>query len=367
MVAHIASSDKKNQSTPHSNTGSKCQPTLDTTLAAHCDYLVCCGKIQIEELIKALWATFGVNFDFVRGLPGVRGRHYETILKSPQGIELAFSANKENAAKTVYRLSIPGKPLSHIHQHQLAKLGRFLLNSDCRCTRFDWCIDDFSKQLCLDSIARCAKAGNVVGARKWRDIRSTGRNQAEQGRTVYLGAVQSERLIRAYDKEVESNGEIKSFRFETQWRNSYAHEAFTQYFGETDSKVATNTLSRLAVGSVRFIRRHSKVASRCPTVGWWAKFIKRVGGATKMSVRRLHPLISDKIRWIESQVMGTLAVISRVKGFDDTINWLERQIREKAAHLSSMQSCYTFTCFDRLVVERGDFIDWMVIQEWDKI
>lgn len=367
MVEHQASSKQKSSSTLHSNTGSKQQGTTAVTLAAHCDYLVCCGKIQVEELIKAIWATFGTNFDFGNVLPGVRGRHYQFILKSPQGIELAYTVNTENAAKTVYRLSIPGKPLSHIHQHQLAKLGRFLLNSDSYCTRFDWSIDDFSKQLCLDSIANFAKQNNISGARKWRDIRSTGRTTEEQGRTIYLGATQSERLIRIYDKNVESGGKIDSIRFEVQWRNTYAQEAFSRYFGEVDSEKATLSISKLAVGSVRFIRRSSMVVSRCPNVGWWDKFIKRVGGSTKMSVRRLQPLISEKIRWIESQVVATLAVISRVKGFDGTINWLERLIREKAGKLSSMQSSFVSTCYDRLIVEKGDFIDWMVIQEWDKV
>lgn len=367
MVTHTTTHKQKSHSTPHSNTGSKQQPTPATTLAAHCDYLVCCGKIQVEELIKAIWATFGTTFDYTGALPGTRGRYYQSILKSPQGIELAYTINKENAAETVYRLSIPGKPLSHIHQHQLSKFGRFLHHSNSRCTRFDWSIDDFSRKLCLDSIASCAKKGDVIGARKWRDIRSTGRNKEEQGRTVYLGATQSERLIRIYDKYVESNGKINSIRFEVQWRNSYAQEAFSQYFGTADAENATTIISKLAVGSIRFVRRTSVVASRCANVGWWNEFVKRVGGATKMSVRRLHPLISDKIRWVESQVMGTLAVITKVKGFDDTMNWLERQIREKAGKLTSMQSCYTFTCYDRLIVEKGDFIDWMVIQEWDRV
>lgn len=357
----------ENVATPHSNTGSNEQPTTVSTISSHCDFLVVCGVGAVEEFVKAIWATFGTNFDWAGAKPGTRGRYYATILKSSQGIELAFTPNPTDATKTIYRLSIPGKPLQHARADQLSKLGRFLVKSGSRCTRFDWCIDDFNRRLPLDSIARVLKAGHVQGARQWRDIRSTGRTSQEQGRTIYIGSTQSERLVRIYDKEVESNAEIKSIRFEVQWRNNMAQKAFTEFFGSPTQTDTVALLNRYAVGSIRFYKPEKAVPSRCANLAWWENFVSRVGGSTKMSVSRLQTLISDKIHWVEEQVVGALAIISRVKGFDNTTNWLERIIRDKISKLSPAQEAYIQTVRDRLTIGRGDFDDWMVLQSWDKI
>ncbi len=357
----------KSSSTPHSNTGSNRQEPRESGIAAHPDYLVLCGKGNIQELIEALWAVFGVNFDHAGAKPGTRGRYYSCILRSAQTIELAYLKDDRSQTDHLFRLSIPGKPLAHVRPEELSKLGRFCLARQYRCTRLDWAIDDYERTLSLDRIAAECSAGSYIGASSYRDYKSQVKGAKQCGRTIYIGSPQSDKQVRIYDKSVESSGEIDSIRYEVQWRGRLAAETFSILFQGGDRVQAYQSLSNLAVGAIGFVWRSSSVLSRCPVKEWWGAFVARVGEAVKLSVRRLQPMISEKKHWVEYQVAGTLAIISQCKGFDDTLNWLERLIRERLATMPPAGVMYCKSWFDRVKVESGEFDDWMVLQDWDRV
>jgi DNA relaxase NicK len=352
--------------TPHSNTGSNRQSPHGGITDAHLDYLVVCGSGDIEELLMAIRAVFGTCFDFEKAYPGTRGRYYATILKSSQGIELAYDSDSPNLQQRVFRLSIPGLPLSHVRPEELHKLGRYLIRLGVRCTRFDWAIDDWSRSLPLDSIEEACAVGNYTGARTYRIIRSAGRQQQKLGRSIYFGSPQSDKQVRIYDKEVESGGEVPTIRYEVQWRDELAHHAFSQYFSQSLSPDNIGGLSNLALGAIGFIDRISEVAARCPLLSWWADFLELLSASpVKLSVRRIQPMVSSKWRWMERQVAGTVALLTACCGFDDTFNRLERLVREKLAHLSSSARSFIQTYYDRQNMECATFEDIMSISAWD--
>jgi hypothetical protein len=355
--------------TPHSNTGSDRQTGADDTgLSGHPDYLVVVGITNIKELIQAIWAVFGTNFDYSGAKPGTRGNHYSIILKSAQTIELAYDHDPLNPNLPCrFRLCIPGAPLSHVRPEELAKLGRYLLHNGCRSTRFDYAIDDFDRQLSIQEIIDCCESGDYAGAQCWRSYRSQRSRESRVGQTIYLGSSQSDKQIRIYDKYVESRGAINSIRYEVQWRDRLAHIAFEKFFTPTSRSDANSLLSKLAVGAIDFISRCSEILSRCPRKSFWAEFLQRIGQPIKISMRRIQPMISDKKRWIEHQVVGTLALISSCQGLASTLDWLYREIIAVRERDSPGAVAWRDTWRDRVLVESGQFEDWQVIQGWDAI
>lgn len=358
---------KNSPATPHSNTGSVLQSPTDTGVRGHLDYLVVVGVGDVTELARAVWSVFGTNFDWNGAKGGARGKYYEAIVKSAQGIEIAYTTTSREDGYAEFRLSIPGAPLQHVHSSQTAKLGRYLYRNGYRCTRFDWAIDDFEHLLCMDELSSACERGDYSGAQSHRYFQRQKRGGYEIGRTIYLGSSQSDKQVRIYDKNVESKGAVNSIRYEVQWRDGLAQAAFEEFFSTSGCEEGERCLSSLAVGAVSFYRRRNPVLHRSTPLETWTEFVGRVGSASKLSARRIQPMISDKIRWIESQVAGTIGLISKIKGFDVTFNWLERIVREKIASMSTSAIAYVDTWRDRLQVERGDFDDWMVITEWERV
>jgi DNA relaxase NicK len=339
----------------------------DSGIQSHLDYLVVVGQGDITECCRAIWSVFGTNFDWDGAHPGFRGHYYEVILKSAQGIEIAFNSLPDSPNHGIFRISIPGAPLQHVRQSELHKLGRYFLRSSCRCTRFDWAIDDHDYILDLDEIVSACQQWRYSGAKSHRYFQRQKKGEYQVGRTIYLGSSQSDKQVRIYDKNVESKGAINSIRYEIQWRDGLANAAFEKYFSIGHPDIAAREISINAVGAICFYESMNDVLSRSTVLPMWSEFIKLVGGAYKLSARRIQPLISDKIRWIESQVGRTLAIISKIKGFDDTLNWLERLMRESLSKMPNSGVMYIKTWFDRLSVERGKFEDWMVVSSWETV
>jgi len=357
----------KASSTPHSNTGSPRQSTPDTGVRGHLDYLVVCGCGDILELERAVWSVFGTNFDWNGAKGGMRGHYYEMILKSAQSIELAINPLPDSPSHGNFRLSIPGQPLQHVHFHELLKLVGYLSRNRYNCTRFDWAVDDFDHSLSMDELADACERGDYSGANSHRYFQRKKRGHYEIGRTIYLGSSQSDKQIRIYDKNIESKGQVNSIRYEIQWRGILAAAAFKALSEVSATEEGCKKISMLALGGCHFYEKRNQVLSRSKSLANWEEFVRKVGGSVKLSARRVQPLISDKIRWVESQVVRTLALISQVKGFDDTINWLERRMREAAGKMPSSGIMYVKSWFDRISVEKGKFEDWMVISDWERV
>lgn len=353
--------------TPYSNTALPRQSTKPRDIEVGLDFLVVTGKTNITALVDAVWGTFGTNFDWQNSVSSARGRVYDVVVKSAQGIELAFNRNTNGDRACVYRLSIPGKPLNHVKEEKLTQFLQYLYEIKARATRVDWRIDLFSGELAIDDCVSACQRGDFRGAREWREIRSSKRGKQIIGRTVYIGSTNSSKMVRIYDKGAEQGVEYSWTRYEVQWREKHAAVAFKQILGSSDRRIDKQNMSNLAIGTIGFVGRENQVLSRCPILKFWSSFVEKVGVAKKITVEKLQTMISDKIHWVEHQVSSTIALISKAKGFDQTINWIESLIREKVANLSSRNQAYLDTWRDRIRVESADLRDWQIMRDWERV
>jgi hypothetical protein len=162
-------------------------------------------------------------------------------------------------------------------------------------------------------------------------------------------------MVRIYDKAVESRGAIPSVRFETQWRDDYATKLFYEIMACEGWASAQKMAVRYSLGSVDFIDRIDEVLSRCPRLEWWAEFLRFAGDTSRLSAPRVQPMVSDKKRWIENQVVGTIALICKCMGHAETWEWLSKEVQHKKEHLSSAAQAYYRSWLDRIAVESMEF------------
>jgi DNA relaxase NicK len=299
-------------------------------IEAHLDYLILCGTVSsMSELDSACWAAFGVRFLWSESRPGTHGRFYESNVVTSTGLLLSSTPSKI-PGQTDYRISIPGGVLQSTTEAKIRDFGRLFMSMGARCTRFDWAIDDFARQLDIDTVLAHCESGRTSGFVNYRYYRTGASGQKAVGTTLYLGSSQSDQMARIYDKNVESGGKINSIRFEIQVRDNIANSYFCDYFADGDVTEIFRKMCRRAIGKYRFVHNTSEVLSRCPDVDWWAEFVRRIGGQIKIRQRREQPQISDKKRWIERQVAGTLALLLKCLGVDNAIKWLVESIKYQA-------------------------------------
>lgn len=318
-------------SDPDANRGAARQDTHGTLpITGHLDYLVVVG--HCSDGCKSLEAQISKYFrstlkwDHVRG--ATMGKHYESVGRSSEGIILC--SNSLDNGLEEYRISIPGIPLGKIPASKLLLFGRWLLQGGARCTRFDWAVDDYNKYLSLDTISKALSDGNYARFASYKDVRSGARNLDAVGRTLYLGSMKSDRLIRIYDKEVESHGAVKSIRYEIQTRDELAHSYFCAYCSHDDAASAARSLSSSAIAAVDFVdRSQSSRLDRCERLDWWAAFVALVDEGIRIRSEKRSETLTRKKQWVERQVIGTLAIIKKCIGVTAFSSWLNGLIRDR--------------------------------------
>jgi Replication initiation factor len=329
------------------------------------DYLVVCGVVDsVPEIESILGAAFGSVFDWTASTPRTIGVRYDGYAVDALGVMVAWR-RVESLGRLAVRVSIPGKPLSHAGFERCRDACRAFLARGFYATRFDWAIDDFDRKLEISRLHESCRDGSMSGARNYTYMSSARVGSRDVGESLYLGSASSDKLVRIYDKKVESRGEIDSIRFEVQWRDKLAQAALLVYCREGASEDAVLELSQKSVGAVRFIERLSEVASRCPLVSWYADFVERVGGIMRHSVSRLQTTITDKMRWVSRSVVKTLALIYSWSGFENAEWWLSQQIRDAIANQSPRNTAYLETIRRRLAVGEMSYDDAATILSWD--
>jgi hypothetical protein len=134
-------------------------------------------------------------------------------------------------------------------------------------------------------------------------------------------------MIRFYDKDAESKGRIKSYRWEAQFKDELAQKYLTDWLAldkEGFEKNSPMLLFAMVVNRIKFVERGTeKNVNRMPLLDWWASFISGVHFQVRHSVQALETTYEQKRAWLEIQVAATLAVLKKVMG----INNFQRYVR----------------------------------------
>ena len=217
--------------TPSSNTGSKCQSGLFVAP----DFIQGVIKLPTTEDYKALMGSYADLYDDVivwhDETPSVHGVRFDASGLSARKAVFAYCPPSPERDYCYGWFSIPGSVIaSRGNDHFLALCKLFRSFETFRATRFDVALDDYDKSIGYAELSSAVHERNYSGFRGGRNIEGfDSKVRGSFGWTFYFGSPQSDKVLRVYDKSIESGGDIDAYRWEAQFRAEYAHAAFCAY------------------------------------------------------------------------------------------------------------------------------------------
>ena len=269
------------------------------------------GLEKFYEALEVLERSTGEKFQVKLDCPVTRGVKWDGIAISPNCCQLAY--RKLNEVNYQFWVSIPGTIWGTTPKIGWEKLCCYLhYQRDWNPTRLDLALDDYGKKLDLETVVSAVKSGKFAGARKFQLVESGERGKEQRGVAVVLGSASSDKRVTIYDKEVESQGKIKSIRIEVRLRDDLAKQAWNKLFWKfwEPSLVADYVL-----GALSFLERKDRHLSRAKILDWWGKFLSYVKASPK-KLKRLPKLrtVEKSLDWLRRQVAPTLTTLSRAAG-----------------------------------------------------
>jgi len=316
--------------TPLSNTGSNGKPPQ---IVARCHWLQGTfgnlGRELLNDLMAAIVQTFGDEFAVTEGVPAFHGIRYDNSAQSGHGIRLAWNMPNGDEPGRAW-LGIPGSALDLVGADAIHYLGQYLCYTlGMKVTRYDAAIDDFKRRVDPDHAIWAAMHGFLHGTKQ---VRMAGiSHQGKMAVTAYFGATSSDKIVRCYDKFIESEGEINAIRWEVQFRDELAHTAFIDFLTSGDGQDydgMARCLARQVTGAIDFKDPSSgRRAADQKRVSWWQQLQDEAGGAVRISVTRIKSSLAAKLRWLERQVAPCLAQIYDLSALQ--FNKIVKTLRQK--------------------------------------
>jgi hypothetical protein len=223
-----------------------------------------------------------------------------------------------------------------------------------KCTRIDLRLDWRSSAgvgLVDDVLASCER-GELCRARSYRTVMDKTADGAYRGRTVYLGSRSSQRMVRVYDKGLETGEESQGCweRWEVEFKEEAAQEVAKRLFPAA-GRFAEQTgqpriVKQLALGAVdfRMPKAGETALERRPRAAWWDRLLDGLE-VVRAPVRRQQSCLESykgwgmstwgrKVRQMAEQTGQTMGQVMESLDFDqakpvrDPDDFVLRQYRE---------------------------------------
>lgn len=201
---------------------------------------------------------------------------------------------------------VSGKALAQVDQSSVKALVQKLHRLyNFECTRFDAALDDYSKIVSFEQVKSAIRAKNYARVVRFRYLESFHKDDDDSGTTIYMGSSSSDKMLRFYDKFVESKGEKDCYRWEAQFRRFKANVVFHEWMSPDCDK---NYLASIVVGCVDFLDKSSgdHHTGRLPLLPWWEEFLFFVGQGTRIPCKKVVASLQKVVDWIGNSVAPSL-------------------------------------------------------------
>ena len=316
--------------TPSSNTGSNSQTLVkdspSTTPLVFPFDVITKPKPKFSvcvDWLQGVACTSPAKFDFVIGeignifkdcfgvedKPFFSGRKFTHSRRSPKGSIIAWNHvdNDIRRGDIDWWLCLPATMLRGCDVGLLRRFLKFLFDMDFNCTRIDLAIDDYTKSIEKDVFIQACDNdlhhGFHTYGEQWQKTRAK-----PKGWTFYMGSFGSDKLYRFYNKSVESNGEIDSYRLEGQFRDTNAKMIFNHIVQQPKSD--RNFLQEIANITYSLIDFYSGNRDKKERLDWWENFRNLIKASdVEIGSGRSKTSIEKSMQWLEKSVIRTLATV----------------------------------------------------------
>lgn len=224
-------------------------------------------------------------------------------------------------------LQLPAAALMALSSHTIRDLiADLVLDYSFKCTRIDICFDDFERIITPRELKPICDAENFAGFNVYEHKAPRRRGGIYEGDSLCFGRRGqngSGKYLRFYDKELESDGEVCSVRWEVEFSKDKALNvccglAFSTTYDEWCSR-----LGALIGGAIDFVDRSSgeKNLSRLPRLDFWARIIDSLGS---FRIRGEKPVktVEGVDAWVKRSVASSLKMLRSAYG-SDFDGWLD--------------------------------------------
>lgn len=218
----------------------------------------------------------------------------------------------------------------HKYQEQLA----------ISCSRIDIALDDHDKFVKLGQIAEARREGHFFNASYSSEVCSSNRGEIES-LTLYFGSPSSDKRLRIYDKEIQSDKATLGNRWEAQYRRKCANEVFGLWVSAASDQpsLVPRVLQNLVVGLIDFRYRgpEDQDRERCDLLGWFDNLLTLLSATpVKVVAPKVKQSIQKSINWISRSVAQSLAGVRAVLS-QDFESWIEATIKEGGERLTNQK------------------------------
>jgi hypothetical protein len=318
--------------TPVSNTGLKWQNASkvgpDLTVKIDTFAGICRNVPDLStayHIINLLEQAFDDRVEFRPDLSGFNGRRWDgTTISSLRGLRFWWDSPKGSTPGQLF-FTLGGKVLAAATYKEIHDvLGYLFAAFNLEAKRLDIALDDYAKSIEFDEVEDAIRGGNFAYFRKSKKVEGLAGEGRDLGNTIYCGSTSGNKLVRYYNKAVESEGEIDAYRWEVQFRDEHAQTIFSHWAqvdpAEAEAK-GPQFLSSMVTGSVHFCDRSvgDGHIDRCPVLGWWAQLLDRAAQGVRLAISKKQPLLERTLEWLNRQVFPQMAVVKKVfgQGFSD--------------------------------------------------
>ena len=228
------------------------------------------------------------------------GERFTNAFRSVRGKLFGGIRFDKETSKYKILVQIPGSYWSQLESDKYHELLNLSLSIGFNITRFDICLDDYSKRVSFDEVKQFGESGHYRLVRYYQLTESTMIRGYPPIPTCYFG--KGEKLVRFYDAEVVHG--ISAHRWELQLRNDHARSAVNDYL------VDPHCLPEFITGAVDFGIESSGYWSSFVRANWWESLRSEAGGFRKINLEPFQPCFERSLAWLYNQVAPTLAIAS---------------------------------------------------------
>jgi len=232
------------------------------------------------------------------GVPLPRGRYGYPSAVSILGTGVVLW-NNERPEMGVH-VELPSKALAVASMSLLELLG-WMVDLGGTVTRLDVAMD--TDAVTVGEVVAMEADGRLVSRSQNRRLVTDLKSGAQ---TLYVGAPQSKRMVRVYDKALESGYDYDCIRIEVQFRAEYAQQGAAYL-------LAGMRFGSLVFSAIDFRDGDDSNVTRRERSSWWAEC---VDGCERLSfaLKSLMQTLESSYDWVCKQVAPTLAFLTLAFG-----------------------------------------------------
>jgi hypothetical protein len=245
----------------------------------------------------------------------------------PFGITLMWDFDDKNRAIHANRvlLQIGGSGLGCFPAESLYKFFRDLaIKFRFKASRIDLAFDDFKKIIRPTEVYEFAEQRSYQGFRKHKFIGGSGTGGKMTDEGIYFGTRGkngSGKYARCYGKDIESDGEVDSIRWEVEFSKERANKVFFELAMALNLQDFATKIGLYIGGAIDFVERNGKRCDPIDRLAFWEQILHHIGAAT---LRNPTPdkSIEKTAKWVETSVAPSLEKMRRAFGDEFYYQWI---------------------------------------------